>query len=53
MRQERLEGVRRARERRTTIAGDQAARPRDLVDRDFTADAPNELWVSDFTYVMT
>ena len=53
MRQERLEGVRRGRKRRTTIPGDQVGRPRDLVDRDFTADAPNELWVSDFTYVMT
>lgn len=53
MRQERLEGVRRARKRRTTIPDDQAQRPRDLVDRDFTADRPNRLWVSDFTYVMT
>jgi putative transposase len=53
MRREGLEGVRRARKRRTTIPGDQAQRPRDLVDRDFTAEAPNRLWVSDFTYVMT
>ncbi len=29
------------------------ARPRDLVDRDFTATGPNELWVSDLTYVAT
>jgi hypothetical protein len=48
-----LEGVRRARKRRTTIPGDQAQRPRDLVDRCFSAEAPNRLWVSDFTYVMT
>jgi putative transposase len=53
MRNEGLEGVRRARKRRTTISDDQAARPRDLVDRDFSADRPNRLWVSDFTYVMT
>lgn len=53
MRQDGLEGVRRARKRRTTIPGDQAQRPRDLVDRDFTADQPNRLWVSDFTYVMS
>lgn len=53
MRQAGLEGVRRARKRRTTIPDQQAQRPRDLVDRDFSADAPNRLWVSDFTYVMT
>lgn len=28
-------------------------RPRDLVDRNFTAIRPNQLWVSDFTYVAT
>ena len=27
--------------------------PPDLVDRDFTATRPNQLWVSDFTYVAT
>ena len=53
MRRAGLEGVRRARKRRTTIPGGQAQRPADLVDRDFTADEPNRLWVSDFTYVMT
>ena len=30
-----------------------AARPNDLVDRNFTATRPNQLWVSDFTYVAT
>ena len=30
-----------------------AERPADLVDRDFTATAPNQLWVADFTYVPT
>ncbi len=30
-----------------------AARPPDLVDRQFTATGPNQLWVSDFTYVAT
>ena len=53
MRAEGLEGVRRTRRRRTTVPDEQAQRPSDLVDRDFTADAPNRLWVSDFTYVMT
>jgi putative transposase len=53
MRQEGLEGVRRGKRRRTTIPDTTAERPRDLVDRDFSADRPNRLWVSDFTYVMT
>jgi Integrase core domain len=35
------------------IPDDQASRPTDLVDRDFSADAPNRLWVADFSYVMT
>ena len=38
---------------RTTIADPAAARMPDLVDRDFTATAPNQLWVADFTYVAT
>ncbi len=38
---------------RTTIADEAAARPADLVKRDFTATRPNELWVVDFTYVAT
>ncbi len=53
MRQAGLEGVRRGKRRRTTIPSDQAERPRDLVERDFSASEPNRLWVSDFTYVMT
>ena len=36
----------------TTHAGD-AARPRDLVDRQFVATRPNQLWVSDCTSVAT
>ena len=36
----------------TTDAGD-GARPADLVARNFTATRPNQLWVSDFTYVAT
>ena len=31
----------------------EADRPRDLVERNFTATRPNQLWVSDFTYVAT
>ena len=37
----------------TTHAGPEADRPLDLVDRQFTATRPNQLWVSDFTYVAT
>ena len=48
-----LHGVRRGRTVRTTRPDTNAARPADLVDRDFTASAPNALWVLDFTYVAT
>ena len=41
-------GALRAKKIRTTIADDTAMRPADLVDRDFTATAPNQLWVADF-----
>ena len=37
----------------TTQPSAAAARPSDLVDRTFTAARPNQLWVSDFTYVAT
>ena len=37
----------------TTQAGSAADRPLDLVDRRFSATRPNQLWVSDFTYVAT
>jgi transposase InsO family protein len=37
----------------TTIPDDLLARPKDLVDRDFTAEAPNRLWIADITYVST
>jgi putative transposase len=53
MREHGLHGVVRGRRRRTTIVDKAAQRPVDLVDRDFTAAAPNVLWVADFTYVMT
>ena len=48
-----LVGVVRGRPRRTTVSDDTAPRPRDRVDRDFTATAPNRLWVADLTYVRT
>ncbi len=37
----------------TTIPDELLAHPRDLVERDFTADAPNLLWLADITYVKT
>jgi putative transposase len=37
----------------TTQAGPEANQPLDLVDRNFSATRPNQLWVSDFTYVAT
>ncbi len=37
----------------TTIPGGEVERPLDLVDRHFQASRPNELWVSDLTYVTT
>ena len=49
-----LEGVVRSRAfRTTTTPGDVAERPLDLVDRDFRASWPNQLWVLDLTYVAT
>jgi len=48
-----LEGVVRGRKPKTTIPDDVAAKPADLVQRDFTASQPNQLWVADLTYVAT
>jgi putative transposase len=47
-------GVRPRRKRpRTTVPGDPAGRPSDLLQRCFDAPAPNRRWVADITYVMT
>jgi putative transposase len=48
-----LEGVRRGKTRRTTTPDQTTARPADLVDRNFAAQRPNQLWVADLTYVAT
>jgi putative transposase len=48
-----LQGVVRGKRIRTTVADEKACRPADLVNRQFTASRPNELWVADFTYVAT
>lgn len=53
MRREGLRGVRRGRQFITTRPDDTAPRPPDLVEREFAATRPNELWVVDFTYVPT
>ena len=53
MRRMGLQGVVRGKKARTTIADEAAVRPADLVDRDFTATHPNQLWVADLTYVAT
>ena len=47
-----LEGVRRGRKPITTRPATSDSRP-DLVQRDFTASRPNQLWVADITYVRT
>jgi putative transposase len=49
MRQFGLQGVCRGKVKRTTVAGD----PADLVQRWFTAQRPNALWVCDLTYIRT
>jgi len=49
-----LQGARRGRAwKRTTIGDESLERPRDLVERQFKAPAPNCLWVADLTYVKT
>ena len=46
-------GVQRGRRPRTTIADTAAPRSPDLVDRRFVAHGPDELWVTDITYIAT
>jgi len=48
-----LSGVRRDKGVRTTIPAKDGKRASDLLDRDFTAAAPNRTWVTDFTYART
>jgi putative transposase len=48
-----LQGIRRSKGIRTTIPAKDGKRAGDLLDRDFTAAAPNRTWVMDFTYVRT
>jgi len=48
-----LQGVRRGKVVRTTISDTKLPCPLDRVNRVFKAERPNQLWVSDFTYVST
>ena len=48
-----IAGVRRGKRVRTTKPDPAAARHPDLVRRDFTANGPNQLWVTDLTFVPT
>jgi putative transposase len=53
MRQAGIRGVKRGRRVITTKRDDRATRSPDLVKRNFTAERPNALWVTDLTYVPT
>jgi len=44
-----LKGVRRGKTIKTTISDADAACPPDRVNRQFSAERPNVLWVADFT----
>jgi len=48
-----IQGVRRGKKTFTTMTDEASVRPRDAVNRDFTVDRPNALWVADLTYVAT
>jgi len=53
MRKAGVRGVVRGKVVRTTVADAVAPCPLDRVNRQFKAQRPNQLWVSDFTYVST
>jgi transposase InsO family protein len=53
MRRQGLRGVIRGKALRTTISNPALPCPADRVNRQFKAERPNQLWVSDFTYVST
>ena len=53
MRELDLAGARRGKRVRATVPAADAARPADLVRRQFSPAAPDRLWVADFTYVPT
>jgi putative transposase len=53
MRQMGLQGVVRGKPHKTTLSNKAMPCPQDRVHRQFRAERPNALWVSDFTYVST
>jgi putative transposase len=53
MREAGIEGVSRRKRKRTTVRVEEARPAPDLVERDFTATGPDQLWVADITYVPT
>lgn len=53
MRAQGWRGVIRGKSVRTTVPQAKAPCPQDRVNREFKAQRPNQLWVSDFTYVST
>ena len=53
MREHGLRGVCRRRSWKTTVRDERQRPAQDLVERDFSAEAPNQLWVADITYVPT
>jgi len=53
MRELGIRGIIRGKSQKTTFSNKADVCPRDLVNRQFKASAPNVLWVSDFTYVST
>jgi transposase InsO family protein len=48
-----IAGAVRGKAVRTTVSDSSAPCPQDKVNRQFKADRPNQLWVTDFTYVST
>ena len=48
-----IEGVRNGKTRRTTLPGPNPVAADDLVRRNFKADRPDAVWLSDFTYIRT
>jgi len=53
MREHGIEGIRKGKTQRTSIPGPTPVPATDLVQRNFAAERPDQLWVADFTYIRT